>query len=57
LISASSRSMVSFGPWLLGIVVNPSAAMTCAPQRQAPATIKINLLVVNSRMIEHAAGV
>src|SRR5262249_48601313 len=29
--SASSRFIVSFGPWLLRIVINPSAAIACAP--------------------------
>jgi hypothetical protein len=28
---ASSRFMVSFGPWLLRIVINPSAAIACTP--------------------------
>jgi hypothetical protein len=28
--SASSLSIVSFGPWLLRMVINPSAAMACA---------------------------
>src|SRR5919201_2010625 len=28
---ASSRFIVSFGPWLLRIVINPSAAIACTP--------------------------
>src|SRR5436190_22952914 len=28
---ASRRFTVSFGPWLLRIVINPSAAIACAP--------------------------
>src|SRR5215813_12465191 len=28
---ASSRFMVSFGPWLLRIVINPPAAIACTP--------------------------
>jgi hypothetical protein len=31
LIAASSLFIVSFGPWLLRIVVNPSAAIACTP--------------------------
>jgi hypothetical protein len=31
LISVSSRSIVSFGPKLLGMVVNPSTAIAQAP--------------------------
>jgi hypothetical protein len=31
LTSASSRFIVSFGPWLLRIVINPSAAIACTP--------------------------
>src|SRR6516162_6071104 len=32
--AASSLFIVSFGPWLLLIVVNPSTAIACTPQKQ-----------------------
>src|SRR5712692_7264122 len=42
LISVSSRSIVSFGPKLLGMVVNPSAAIAFAPHNQIPTIIATN---------------
>src|SRR5262249_26905281 len=33
--AASRRSIVSFGPWLLFIVVNPPAAIACIPHEMS----------------------
>jgi hypothetical protein len=35
--AASSLSIVSFGPWLLRIVINPSTAIACTPQKHMSA--------------------
>src|SRR5271165_6008172 len=43
-MSASSRSIVSFGPNLLGTVVKPSAAMALPPNSKATTTIATNRL-------------
>src|SRR5262245_62245136 len=34
------------------MVVNPSAAMACAPKRKVPATIKMSLLIFDPRITE-----
>src|SRR5262249_27899159 len=34
------------------MVVNPSAAMACAPKRKIPATIEMSLLIVDPRITE-----
>jgi hypothetical protein len=45
LISASSRSIVSFGPKLLSMVASPSAVIAYTPHSQIPTIIATNLLV------------
>jgi hypothetical protein len=45
LISASRRSIVSFGPKLLSTMANPSAVIAGTSSSQIPAVIATNLLV------------
>jgi hypothetical protein len=43
--SASNLLIVSFGPWLLGSVVNPSTAIDCTPHRAMTAVRAKSLLL------------
>src|SRR6516162_5968414 len=45
--AASSLFIVSFGPWLLRIVVNPSTAIPCTPQKHTSAVNATIALLVN----------
>src|SRR5580693_1773638 len=50
LISASSRSIVSFAAKLLGRLVNPSAAIACAPDDPGPIQMGGGSSILNVRV-------